>query len=131
MKKWEGKNNIKYRAYLFAINVIKTLDETKNKEISFSIIIKQLLRNSTSIGANIIEAQAGSTKKDFINFLNHSLKSSNETKFWLSLLKDTNKIKEHQVNELIKENIEISKILGSIIINSKITITRLFLILHF
>ncbi|MEW6163180.1 MAG: four helix bundle protein [Nitrospirota bacterium] len=41
-----------------------------------------MLRSATSIGANIIEAQAASSRRDFRNFLNHALKSANETKFW-------------------------------------------------
>jgi len=40
-----------------------------------------LIRAIASIGANIIEAQAASSKRDFTNFLNHALKSGNEAKF--------------------------------------------------
>ncbi|MBU2592490.1 four helix bundle protein [Patescibacteria group bacterium] len=54
------------------------------------IISDQLLRAGTSIGANIVEAQAASSRRDFTNFLNHALKSANETKFWLILSKDLN-----------------------------------------
>jgi four helix bundle protein len=61
------------------------------KNTSSQIISKQLLRSGTSIGANYIEAQGSSSKKDFTNFFHHSLKSANESKFWLAIIRDTNK----------------------------------------
>lgn len=73
----------------------------------------QLLRSGTSIGANYIEAIAGSSEKDFTNFLSHSLKPANESKFWLALLRDSNKGDKNKINELLKELIEIANLLGS------------------
>lgn len=110
------KIDIKKRTYFFALEIIKLVDKLDKKDLSIEIISKQLIRSATSIGANIIEAQAGSTKKDFINFIRHSLKSSNETKFWLCLLRDAKNI---DINKLLKENIELAKILASIIISTK------------
>lgn len=80
---------------------------------------KQLLRSATSVGANIVEAQAGSSKRDFQNFINHALKSANETKYWLGLIKDTLNVKQPTVIELITEVNEISKILGASILTLK------------
>ena len=51
---------------------------------------KQLLRNGTSIGANIREAQFGSSKKDFLHKMRIALKEANETEYWLALLKESN-----------------------------------------
>jgi len=84
-----------------------------------NILGDQLLRSSTSIGANIIEAQAGSSKKDFTNYLNHALKSSNETKFWLGLLRDSGKGDKEIINSLLKETKELSNIFGSSILKLK------------
>ena len=84
------------------------------------MVSDQLLRSITSIGANIIEAQAASSKRDFINFLNHALKSANEANFWLSLSKDlapNSHLKE--IDSLLKEAKELSKILGSSIATLK------------
>ena len=72
-----------------------------------------MLRSATSIGANIIEAQAASSKRDFVNFLNHALKSGNETKFWLALARDLDSQLSEEINELLKEADELVKILGS------------------
>jgi four helix bundle protein len=52
------------------------------------IIIDQLIRSATSIGANLIEARAASSRLEFKRFYEISLKSANETKYWLCLLRD-------------------------------------------
>lgn len=78
------------RAFTLAKNTLLLVDNFPHKR-SATIIADQVIRSSTSIGANIVEAQAGSTKKDFINFLNNALKSANETVFWLRLASEIDK----------------------------------------
>ena len=112
------KNEFKARIYQFILELIKFIDNL-GKDSSSQIITKQLLRSGTSIGANYIEAQASSSKKDFINFFHYSLKSANESKFWLSLLRDSNKGNKIKINKLLKELNEIANILGSSILTLK------------
>jgi len=119
------KNNqnqqVKYRAYKFSIKIIKFVSNFPNKKI-FWIISDQLVRAATSIGANIIEAQAASSRKDFIKFYEIALKSANETKYWLGLLRDAtgiDKIDKKEINELLKETEEIAKILGASLLTLK------------
>jgi four helix bundle protein len=50
------------------------------------VISKQLLRSGTSIGANVEEANAAQTKKDFITKMSIASKEARETKYWLRLL---------------------------------------------
>ncbi len=106
------------RAYQFALGIIGFIDKLP-KDMSTQIIAKQLLRSSTSIGANIIEARAGSSRRDYTNFLSHSLKSANETKYWLELLKDANKYDKETISVFLQEANEISKILGASILTLK------------
>lgn len=113
------KPELKKRVYLYALGIIRFIDTLDKKDFSVQIISKQLLRSATSVGANIIEAQAGSTKRDFTNFFSYALKSANESKFWLGLLRDSEKAKPEKVNDLLKETIEIANILGSSIITLK------------
>lgn len=113
------KVELKKRAYIYAIDIIKFIDSLDKKDLSAEVISKQLLRSTTSIGANIIEAQAGSTKKDFTNFFSYALKSANESKFWLGLLRDSHKANADQVNNLLKETVELANILGSSILTLK------------
>ncbi|MBI2175174.1 MAG: four helix bundle protein, partial [Parcubacteria group bacterium] len=78
----KSKIDLKQRAYIYALRIIKFIDTLNKKDFSVAIVSRQLLRSATSVGANIIEAQAGSTKKDFTNFFSYALKSANESKFW-------------------------------------------------
>lgn len=105
----------KTRTYQFALKTISFI-ESLSKDTTTQTITKQLLRLATSIGANIIEAQASPSRKDFTNFFNHALKSANETRYWLELLKDTGKVTDEAVNILIQEVDGIANILGSSIL---------------
>ena len=113
------KINLKQRAYFYALAIIKFIDTLDKRDFSIQVIVKQLLRSATSIGANIIEAQSGSSKKDFTNFFNYALKSANESKFWLGLLRDSKKADKEKTNKLLKETDEIANILGSSVLTLK------------
>ena len=112
MQNQNVKFKIKDRAYDYSIKLIEFLDGLP-KDTSTQVIAKQLLRSATSLGANIVEAQASSSKKDFANFMNYSLKSSNESLYWLGLLRDAKKISNSQLEYLLKETNELANILGS------------------
>ena len=72
------------------------------------------------IGANIIEAQAASSKRDFVRFYEIALKSANETKYWLCLLRDSGVMENiEKVEELLQEAIEISNMLASSLLTLK------------
>ena len=112
------KKEFKKRVYHFILKLIKFVDNL-TKDGSSRIIGDQLLRSGTSIGANYIEAQAASSRKDFTNFFNHSLKSANESKFWLALLRDSGKAEAKNVEMLLQELTEISNVLASSILTLK------------
>lgn len=111
-------SDIKKRVYIFALNIIAFVDTLKKDSVT-AIIINQLVRAGTSIGANIIEAQAGSSKKDFINFYHHALKSANETKFWIGIMRDSKRCNKEKANKLLDEVTQISNILGAIVVKLK------------
>jgi four helix bundle protein len=113
------KIELKKRAYFYGISIIRFIDVLNKHDFASQVIAKQLLRSATSVGANIIEAQAASTKRDFTNYFTHALKSANESKFWLGLLRDTNKTDQLKANELLKETRELANILGSSILTLK------------
>ncbi len=114
----EKQNQVKYRAYRFSIKIIKFVSQLPNQRI-FWIITDQLVRAATSIGANIIEAQAASSKKDFIKFSQIALKSANETKYWLCLLRDATKANKKKIILLLEEANEIANILGASLLTLK------------
>jgi four helix bundle protein len=113
------KNDIKRRAFTFALEIIKFIDLLNKTDLSVQVIARQLLRSATSIGANIIEAQASSSKKEFTNFLGYSLKSANETKFWLALLRDSGKTQKQSADKLLSEAKELANIIASSILTLK------------
>jgi four helix bundle protein len=108
----EFSDELKRRIYRFILKLIKYIDSLPQTDLLCRTASSQLIRSGTSIGANYIEAIAGSSLKDFANFLSHSLKSANESKFWLALLRDTNKGDKTITNELLQELTEISNIIG-------------------
>jgi four helix bundle protein len=89
------------------------LDSLPQNDSLCRIVKDQSIRSGSSLGANYVEAIAGSSKKDFTNFLNHALKSANETKFWLALLRDSGRGDKERINKFLKELTEIANILGS------------------
>ncbi len=107
-----SKPLLKERAYIYALDIIKFIDELE-KDQTCRIIGSQLLRSATSIGANIIEAQAGSSKKDFAKFFAYALKSANESKFWIGILRDSKKAKKERADILLQETHELSNMLGA------------------
>ena len=112
------KSEFKQRLYNWVLRMVRLIASLP-KEVISEVIGKQLVRSGTSVLANYIEAGSASSKKDFINFFNHSLKSSNESKVWLTLLRDTNKCDKNELKWLLDELDEISKILASSIITMK------------
>ncbi|MDD5731452.1 MAG: four helix bundle protein [Patescibacteria group bacterium] len=112
------KKEFKKRLYNFVLRLINYINKLTRSQ-SNDVIGKQLLRSGTSILANFIEANSASSKKDFINFFNHSLKSANESKVWLTLFRDTNNSGKEENEFLINELCEIANILASSILTLK------------
>lgn len=104
---------LKRRIYHWILRLIKFVDSLPKNDSVCRIAGDQLIRCGTSGGANYVEAIAGSSAKDFTNFLTYALKSANESKFWLALLRDTNRGDKNEINYLLAEITEIANILGS------------------
>ena len=112
------KKEFIYRLIRFSINIIKFADKMKEKKISYCII-DQVIRCSTSIGSNVVEAKSSHSKKDYIKFFEIALKSANETKYWLIIIKELNKELKKEADRYLKETIEIANILASSILTLK------------
>jgi len=116
--KYFTENPIRFKSFGFAarvVNMFKTLT-SERKEFVMS---KQLLRSGTSIGANVEEAAAAFSKKEFIVKNQISYKESFETSFWLRLLHRTEYISDKEFKSMFDDNEEIIKILTSILKTSK------------
>jgi four helix bundle protein len=79
------------KSYDFAIQIVKLCQNLQVDKKEY-ILSKQLLKCGTAIGALIREAEFAQSKADFVNKMSIALKEANETKYWLSILKDTNNL---------------------------------------
>lgn len=109
-------NLIVDKTFDFALKTINLyVDLKKQNEY---VLSKQLLRSGTSIGANVEEAVAGFSKRDFTAKMSIALKESRETRYWLRLL-DKSKLVEGNFTSQINESEEIIRILTSIVKTSQ------------
>ena len=110
------RNEILDKSFKFSIRIVKLYCFLKDNKHEF-VLSKQLLRSGTSIGANVNEAQAAQSMADFISKLSIASKEARETKYWISLLVETDylDINERSVKTLLDEITELIKLLTSII----------------
>lgn len=114
----EQQNVIEHKSYLFSIRIIN-LYKYLNENKKIYVITKQLLRSGTSIGALIREAVHAQSKADFLNKMNIALKEANETHYWLSLLHDTDYMKDKEYTSINQDCEELLKLLISIVKTTK------------
>ncbi len=117
-EKEKFKESFKRRLYTFVLKLIDFLDKLPKDNVS-NRLSDQLLRSGTSILANYIEGQAASSKKEFTNYFQISLKSCNESKVWFALLRDSNRSKPEIVKWFLDELHELSNILASNVLTLK------------
>ena len=112
-------NNLYKKCYAFAIRIVKAHQHLSIEKREFTLS-KQLLRSGTSIGANVAEANGGISVADFSSKISLAYKESLETKYWLSLLKDTGYLGDPIAESMIVDADELSKILFSILKSTRI-----------
>ncbi|WP_115900614.1 four helix bundle protein [Tenacibaculum gallaicum] len=112
-------NPLQNKSYDFALLIVK-LSKRLIKENKEFILSKQILRSGTSVGANVVEANGAISKADFSAKISIAYKECLETKYWLSLLKDSEEIDKNEYEKLFKKADEISKILFSILKTTRI-----------
>lgn len=117
-EKEKFKENFIRRVITFSVAIIKFIDKVRNNR-SLWPVADQLVRSATSIGANIVEAKASSSKRDYTNFFQIALKSANETKYWLIIIQEISPELQERINPLLQEADELSKIVASSILTLK------------
>jgi four helix bundle protein len=111
--------DIHSRIYKFVICCFKDVVRKIPKTTESFPIISQISSSLTSIGANDQEADGASTKKDFISKYYIVKKETKETKYWLSVIKDTDLLSKDILESYIEECHEILMIVSKIINNTK------------
>ena len=108
----ENPYNLSERFFRFAVEVIHQVRKLPNSK-EYSVIVYQLVKAASSVGANYEEAQAAVSKADFANKIGICLKEAREAHYWLRIIIAT--LDENKPwKPLEKEGGEIKKILGSI-----------------
>lgn len=114
-------NIICEKSFQFSLDLIKLYKLMLSK--NDFVLSKQIIRCGTSIGANVNEAQAGLSKRDFIAKMSISSKEARESLYWLKLLKESCFI-EYDFDALISKNEELVKILTSIVKTAEESLTK-------
>lgn len=117
------ENTIEEKSFDFAVRIVNLKDYLINERKEFDLS-RQILRSGTSIGANVSEAQQAQSQADFLSKINIALKEAAETKYWLKLLRATDKLTEKETESILSECVEIEKILYSIVRTTKAKINK-------
>ena len=117
-QKDQFKKDFKNRLYRLVLKLIEFIDRLPRDNVARRIG-DQLLRSGTSIIGNYIEGQSASSRKDFINYFTTSLKSSNESRLWIELLRDSRRARPEDVGSFLQELDEITKIFASSVLTLK------------
>lgn len=109
---------LKKRTFDFALNALRTIDVLK-KSTANEVMGRQLIRSSTSVGANYRAACKAKSTADFINKLKIVEEESDESVCWLELIKSYNEINDSKYELLLKESKELEKIFSASAITAK------------
>ncbi len=85
-----------------ALHVLAICDEVDTRK-GRGVLVNQIIRSATSIGANIHEANYAASKADFINKFHIALKECSETEYWVEMLVGANAITEEEAKELLQQ----------------------------
>lgn len=95
-------SELRIRAKSLALKIISVCDEIDTRK-GRGVLINQITRSATSIGANIHEANYASSKADFINKFHIALKECVETEYWIEMLVGSGCITDEIAKELLQE----------------------------
>ena len=119
MDKFQNKYNLEERTGKFGEDIIKFCRSIRQDAIT-KPIISQLVRSGTSIGANYMEANGASSRKDFRNKIYMCKKETQETKHWLRMIAQCAPEKKEETRKIWKECQELTLIFGKIVSSLKI-----------
>lgn len=111
-------DDLKKRLKLFALRIIKLSESLPNDRMG-NTLGKQIIRSGTSPGANYRSACLGKSDKDFLNKLKMVEEELDETLYWLELIVESGLVKQELLEDLMKENLELFKIIVSSITTMK------------
>jgi four helix bundle protein len=111
-EKAKFKSDFRKRLYFFTLKMIEFIDSLPKDNVS-QRISDELFASGTNMISNYIEGQAAKSRKEFTDYFNTALKSTNECKLWLALLRDSKRAKSERIKWFLDELDEIAKILNT------------------
>ncbi|MBD3638352.1 MAG: four helix bundle protein [Crocinitomicaceae bacterium] len=112
------ENILLKKSYDFSLNVLQMCWEVQKQKKEYDLT-RQLIRSSTSVGANSEEGVGGYSRKDFSAKLGIAYKEARESRFWLRLMRDSGLVDRKITDPFITEADELAKILFTIIRTTK------------
>lgn len=108
---------VRNKSYEFALMVVRTVQPLRRRKEY--ILSSQFLKAGTSIGANIEEANAAQTKRDFVAKMSIASKEARECRYWIRLLRDSNYLDAAQYEVLAAKCDELIRMLTAIVKTSQ------------
>ncbi len=108
----EREKTARFKSKKFAVRIVNLYRYLCEEKKEF-VLSKQILRSGTSIGANLAEAEAAISKRDFLAKVYIALKECTETQYWIELLRETDYLTEEQFQSLSADCEELRKMLSS------------------
>lgn len=105
------------RTFKFGVKIIELVSKLPRSSSGLAVS-NQIVRSGTSVGANVEEAQNAGSRKELIRGMTIALKEARETYYWLRLIDESGLVKLRN-SSVLKENLELIKILTSIVKKSK------------
>ena len=112
------RNVVLEKSFAFAVGIVKTSRRLQLDRREW-VLSKQLVRSGTSIGANIEEAIAAQSKKDFLSKMSIALKEARETHYWLRVLRDSGLTTEMETEAHLPACQELVRLLSSITLTTR------------
>ena len=112
------RNVVLEKSFAFAVGIVKTGRRLQLEQKEW-VLSKQVIRSGTSIGANIEEAIAAQSKKDFLSKMSIALKEARETHYWLRVIRDSGVANSVEVEAHIPACQELIRLLSSITLTTR------------
>ena len=110
--------DIRDRTFRFAC-AVSSLVVSLDTEYKLRSTVDQLLRSATSVGANLEEAKAASSRREFLKYVQISLRESREAIYWIRICAELKIGPEAELQDLRGEGDQIARILGAIVVSTK------------
>jgi four helix bundle protein len=115
----DSAQDIRDRTFVFACAVAKMALQIEPRP-GLRCIVDQLLKSATSVGANLEEAKAGSSRREFVRYVEIALREARETAYWLRICVVLRVGPDDELKRLTDEANQICRILGSIVVKTKL-----------